>query len=350
MKFSAAINDALDIALARDPRVYVMGLGAPDEVGIYGTTRGLAEKHPGRVLDMPCSENAMTGVAIGSCLTGMRPVMTHARTEFAMAAMDQICNQAAKWRYMFGGNGGSLPLVIRIIVGRGWGQGPQHSQSLHSWFAHIPGLTVIAPSTVYDAKGMLLWAIEQDDPVIFLEHRWLHGLDGEADAGRYIVEPSTIHRFPGEDVTIVASSYAALEVVSVARELVNMGITPDIFDTQRLSSRCGDDDIVDSVICTGRLVVVDHGHLTCGYAADIVATVSEHCHDDLKAAPVRVTLPDVPTPTTRALANYFYPSRRSIIAACRKVMGLDYEADPFAGIDPADKTLDVPNRQFQGPF
>jgi pyruvate/2-oxoglutarate/acetoin dehydrogenase E1 component len=158
LKYSEALREAADLALERDPRVYLLGLGVPDPIGVFGTTRGLQEKYgKKRVFDMPVAENAMTGVALGSALVGMRPVMTHMRLEFAMTAIDQMCNQAAKWHYMFGSQS-SVPLTIRMIVGRGWGQGPQHSQSLHAWFAHIPGLKVVAPSTPYDAKDCCLRA------------------------------------------------------------------------------------------------------------------------------------------------------------------------------------------------
>ena len=168
LKFFEAIHEAIDICLERDRSTYLMGLGVPDPIGVFGTTKGLQEKHgKKRVFDMPVAENAMSGVALGSCLVGMRPIMTHMRLEFAMTAMDQICNQAAKWHYMFGGQS-KVPLTIRMLIGRGWGQGPQHSQSLHAWFAHIPGLKVVMPSTPYDAKGLLIASIEDDNPVDLL--------------------------------------------------------------------------------------------------------------------------------------------------------------------------------------
>ena len=171
LKFFEAIREATDLCLAKDPNVYVVGLGVPDPKGIFGTTSGLAEKYGSqRILDMPTSESAMTGVAIGSALVGMRPILTHQRLDFALYSMDQIVNHAAKWSYMFGGKV-KIPLVIRMIVGRGWGQGPQHSQSLQAWFAHVPGLKVVMPATPHDAKGLLIASIEDENPVIFIEHR-----------------------------------------------------------------------------------------------------------------------------------------------------------------------------------
>src|ERR1700712_4498681 len=172
-KFFEAVNEALDQCMTADPNVYVMGLGVPDPKGIFGTTLGLQAKHGAqRVMDMPTSENGMTGVAIGSALVGMRPVMVHQRFDFALLALEQIVNQAAKWSYLFAGQ--RVPITIRLIVGRGWGQGPQHSQSLHAWLAHVPGLKVAMPATPSDAKGLLVAAIEDNNPVVVIEHRWLH--------------------------------------------------------------------------------------------------------------------------------------------------------------------------------
>jgi acetoin:2,6-dichlorophenolindophenol oxidoreductase subunit beta len=348
--YAEAIREGLDIAMARDRRVYLMGLGVPDPIGVFGTTRGLLEKHgPKRVLDMPIAENAMTGVALGSAIVGMRPVMTHMRLEFAMTALDQICNQAGKWHYMFGGQS-AIPLTIRMIVGRGWGQGPQHSQSLHAWFSHIPGLKVVAPSTPHDVKGMLIASIEDDSPVIFIEHRWLYNLHGAVPEGHYTVPLSQSRLMRGgKDVTLVGSSYATLDAMKAAAILAESGIEADVIDVRTLSPR-DDAPILESVRKTGRLVVVDQGQLSCGYAADVVAMVVERAFSSLKAAPARVALPDIPTPTTRALSNYYYPTPRHIVAAARKALGLDYDADPFSQILPGDKTLDVPDKSFTGPF
>jgi acetoin:2,6-dichlorophenolindophenol oxidoreductase subunit beta len=301
---------------------------------------------------MPVAENAMTGVALGSCLVGMRPIMTHMRLEFAMTAMDQICNQAAKWHYMFGGQS-KVPMTLRMIIGRGWGQGPQHSQSLHAWFAHIPGLKVVMPSTPHDAKGLLIASIEDDNPVVFFEHRWLHNIHGPVPEGHYTVplgEPRIVTE--GVDVTIVACSYATLDAIKAARLLERDGIKPEIIDLRTLVPR-KDAAILASVHKTGRLVVVDQGTLTGGFAGEIVARVTEQAFDALKTAPIRVTLPDVPTPTTRALSNYYYPTPRHIAAAARRALGLSLEGshdDPWADIAPEDKTLDVPDKSFTGPF
>jgi len=351
LKYSEALNEAVDICLARDPKVYLLGLGVPDPIGVFGTTAGLREKHgANRVFDMPIAENGMTGVALGSALVGMRPVMTHMRLEFAMTAMDQICNQAAKWHYMFGGQS-AVPLTMRMIIGRGWGQGPQHSQSLHAWFAHVPGLKVVMPTTPHDAKGMLIAAIEDNNPVVFIEHRWLYNIHGPVPEGYYTVPLSDGPRRmrEGKDVTIVSSSYATLDALKAANQLAEAGIEAEVIDL-RVIAPLNDTMILESVTRTGRLIVADQGAQTAGFSAEIIARVTEKAFDKLKAAPARVALPDGPTPTTRALSNFYYPTPGHITATARKMMGLDYARDPFADVDPANKNMDVPDKAFTGPF
>lgn len=346
--YAQALLEALDICLKRDEKVYLLGLGVSDPIGVFGTTRGLVDKYgPRRVFDMPIAENGMTGVALGSALVGMRPVMTHMRVEFAMPAIDQICNQAAKWHYMFGGQS-KVPITIRMIVGRGWGQGPQHSQSLHAWFSHIPGLKVVMPSTAYDAKGLLISAIEDDSPVVFIEHRWLHNISGRVPESYYRVplgKPNSLRQ--GTDVTLVASSYATLQAMRAAEALQESGVSAEVIDLRTLNP-LDDSLILESVKRTGRLVVVDQGVMTAGFAAEIVARVSQKAFSDLKVAPQRVTLPDIPTPTTRALSNFYYPTIGHITACVLHMFG-SAAPDPFDTIGAADR-LDVPDPTFKGPF
>ena len=347
LKFVQALNEALDLCMASDPRVFIVGLGAPDAAAIFGSTRGLVEKYgPKRVLDMPVAENAMTGVVLGAALRGMRPVMTHIRLEFSMLAIDQIVNQAAKWHYMFGGQA-AVPLVIRMVVGRGWGQGPQHSQSLQSWFAHVPGLKVVMPATPHDAKGLLISAIEDNNPVVFIEHRWLYGVHGPVPEGLYRVPlgRSTVLR-AGNDVTIAAVSYMTLEAMRAADELAREGVDVEIVDIRTLNP-FDEAPVLESVRKTGRLIVADTGWRSVGFAAEVIARVSEQCLGDLRHPPIRITLPDVPTPTTRALANYYYPLVSDIAAAARRLSGRPPRLEPE--IKP-DAFLDVPDPTFTGPF
>lgn len=347
LKYVEALREAQDLSMAGNPAVILMGLGVSDPAAIFGSTRGLFEKYGNRrVIDVPVSENAVTGIAVGAAISGMRPIMTHIRLEFAMLAMDQIVNQAAKWHYMFGGRS-SVPLVIRMVVGRGWGQGPQHSQSLQSWFAHVPGLKVVMPATPYDAKGLLISAIEDNNPVISIEHRWLYNTHGAVPEGVYRVPigPNVRVR-SGRDVTVVASSYMTLEAVRAADILRAEGIELDVVDVRTLSPF--DDKIVlDSVRSSGRLIVADTGVRSVGFSAEVLARVAESCLGALKKPPIRITLPDLPTPTTRALANYYYPSHYDIAAAARRLCGHPKKTDRF--IEPSD-FLDVPDSSFSGPF
>ena len=347
LTFAQGLNEAQDISMERDPRVFIIGLGAPDPAAIFSSTKGLVGKYgPGRVIDMPVSEHAMTGVCLGAALNGMRPIMVHIRLEFEMLAVDQIVNQAAKWHYMFGGQM-AAPMVIRMVVGRGWGQGPQHSQSLQAWFAHIPGLKVIMPSTPYDAKGLLISAIEDNNPVICIEHRWLYQIYGPVPEGYYRVplgQPSVLR--VGQHVTIVATSYMTLEAVRAADELADEGLEVEVIDVRTLSP-FDEGPVLESVKKTGRLIVADTGCRSGGFAGEIVARVVEQALRDLKEPPVRITLPDVPTPTTRALANYYYPLKHDIAAAARRLAGWPAQPAPLIA---SDAFLDVPDASFKGPF
>lgn len=350
LTYVEALREALDQALASDDRVYLMGLGVPDPKGIFGTTLGLPEKYGARrVMDMPTSENGMTGVAIGSALVGMRPVMVHQRVDFALLSLDQIINNAAKWHYMFGGKQ-SVPLVIRLIVGRGWGQGPQHSQALQALFAHIPGLKVVAPSTPHDAKGMLLAAIDDDDPVIFFEHRWLHPTFGDVPADAYRVPLGKAHvARAGRDVTLISSSYFFIECLAAAEALHEQhGIDVEVVDlrTIRPLDRA---TLLSSARKTGRALVVDGGWRSFGVAAEIVALLSETLFSELKCAPRRITLPDAYTPTTPALAKFYYPTAAQIANGVRSILGLAELPEESYKLG-SDRPPDVPNPSFRGPF
>jgi pyruvate dehydrogenase E1 component beta subunit len=348
LKYFQAINEAIDQCMGNDPSVYIIGLGVPDPKGIFATTLGLQEKYGSkRVMDMPVSENGMTGIAIGSALVGMRPVMTHQRVDFALLAMEQIVNQAANWYYMFGGQK-TIPMVIRMIIGRGWGQGPQHSQSLQAWFAHVPGLKVVMPTTAYDAKGLLISSIEDNNPVIFLEHRWLHNIIGEVPEGHYRVPlgKAKVMR-SGNDITIAATSYMTLESLRAAQLLADYGISAEVIDILTLKP-LDEETILDSVRKTGNLIVADTGWKTGGFAGEVVARVVEAVFDSLKNAPERITLPDCPTPTTRALANHYYPRAIDIVTKALKMLGHNVDASLFNETD--NIPLDVPDKGFTGPF
>jgi len=350
LKFFQAINEAMDLSMAADPAVYTIGLGVPDPKSIFGSTKGLLEKYgPERVLDMPASENGMTGVAIGSALVGMKPVMTHQRLDFALLSLDQIVNQAAKWHYMFGGQQ-NVPLVIRMIVGRGWGQGPQHSQSLQSWFAHIPGLKVVVPATPDDAKGLLISSIEDGNPVIFLEHRWLYNTFGPVPEGMYRTPLGRARvRRTGSDVTIVGVSYAVLESLRAAEILTDLGVDAEVIDVCTVSPLdC--ETLLASVRKTGRLLVADTGWSSCGVTAEVIASMAERGYGMLKAAPRRVTPPPCPTPTTPALSRYFYPGPHELAMAVCEMLEVPTDSLAAAPLDLPRTPPDIPDPSFTGPF
>ena len=347
LKFFEALREAVDICMEKDPSVYIIGLGVPDPKGVFGSTLDLHKKFGNsRAMDMPASENGMTGIAIGSALVGMRPILTHQRVDFALLSLEQIANQAANWHYMFGGKM-SVPLVIRLIVGRGWGQGPQHSQSFHSWFAHVPGLKVVMPTTPSDAKGLLISSIEDNNPVIFIEHRWLYNIQGEVPKGHYQVPIGKAKVSKnGKDVTIVSFSYMTLEALRAAEMLEMDGVSVEVIDLRTIKP-IDYDTIFQSVIKTGKLVVADIGWYTGGIGGEIISKVSEEMFSSLLAPPCRVALPDCPTPTSRELAKHYYPRAIHIAAAIRKMLGcpMPDEEEKKSSIP-----LDVPDSSFKGPF
>jgi pyruvate/2-oxoglutarate/acetoin dehydrogenase E1 component len=347
--YAQAILEATDQCMGKDSSVYIMGLGVPDPKGVFGTTLGLQDKYGDRrVMDMPVSENAMTGVAIGSAIRGMRPILTHQRIDFMLLSLDQIINNAAKWHYMFDGKM-RVPMVIRLIVGRGWGQGPQHSQSLQALFAHIPGLKVVMPSTPNDAKGLLISSIEDDNPVIFLEHRWLHHVFGEV--------PEEIYRVPlgkanilkqGKDVTLVSTSHMALESFRAARFLETKGIEVEVIDLRTIKP-LDEQTILNSVRKTGKLVVVDGGWKFLGLPAEIITMVIEKAFNYLKAPPCRVAFPDIPTPTSRVLSSEFYPGVINVVNAVNGILGMPDVGEVELGLS-QDILKDIPDKSFTGPF
>lgn len=352
IQYSAAIREAIDLSMAKDKKVFIIGEGVPDPKGIFGSTSGLRKKYgKGRVMDMPVSENGMTGVCIGAALWGMRPIMTHQRVDFCVLSLDQLINNAAKWYFMFGGQL-SVPMVVRIIIGRGWGQGAQHSQSLQAVFAHVPGLKVIMPATPYDAKGLLISAIEDSNPVISIEHRWLYSLKGVVPEGIYRIPLGKAHiTKEGRDITIVASSHMTIEALKASRILEKHGIDAEIIDLRTVSP-IDTETILASVRKTGHLLVADSGWMTCGLSAEIIARVTEKAFGSLKQAPVRIALPDIPTPSSAALTKNFYPGCREIIKTAGKMLeetkGILRQLEREDTIE--TRPHDVPDLSFKGPF
>jgi pyruvate dehydrogenase E1 component beta subunit len=347
LKYSEAINDALHVAMSIDDRVICCGLGVPDPRGIFGTTTGLREKFGSeRVFDTPTAENGMTGVAVGAALTGLRPVMTHQRLDFFLLAMDQLVNNAAKWHYTYGN--ANVPITIRLIIGRGWGQGPTHSQSLHAWFAHIPGLKVIMPAFASDAKGLLLSSIFDNNPVVFLEHRWLHHQQGDVPTGDYRVPigKAAILR-EGRDITLVGMSYMSIEALRAADCLCKQGIDCEVVDLRTISPLDWN-TVFQSVKKTGRVIALDTSWVTGSVSGEIIARVSTECWTDLKQAPQRLGLPDFPIPASPALTRDFYPEAKDIVRLAGQMMGKPVVLDSLEGADLLPH--DVPGAWFKGPF
>jgi len=346
LTFGDAIKEGMSIAMSTDTKVLAFGLCICDPKAIFGTTQGLQESFgKDRVFDMPVSENALTGMAVGAAIGGYKPVMVHQRLDFSLVSIDQIVNSAAKWFYMFGGNT-PIPMVIRMIVGRGWGQGPTHSQALHSWFAHIPGLKVVLPSSPGDAKGLLLESIHDPNPVIFIEHRWLHNSLGDVPEGDYRVpigEASVVIK--GSDITIVASSLMTIEARHASQILSGFGINCEVIDLRTVRP-IDWQTIEKSVLKTGRLMALDFAHPVASIAAEIIAGVSERCFSSLKSAPIRVCLPDHAVPTSSALTRDFYPTVADIVNKVAAEMGVSIPVGELLNNQPHD----VPGKWFCGPF
>jgi len=319
ISYPQAIQEGLYQALSFDERVFVMGQGVDDPSGMFGTTKGLQKKFgKERVFDTPLAETALTGIAVGAAIGGTRPVYFHNRPDFLYLAMDQLVNHASKWHFMFGG-AVNVPLVLWACTGRGWGSAAQHSQALQGLFFHIPGLKLIMPSTCHDAKGLLLAAIKDENPVLILDHRLNFRQNGIVPKEMYTIPIGKgIIRRPGKDVTIVAISHLVSDAFLAAEEVTKQGIDTEVIDPRTL--RPLDEDIIlKSVQKTGRIIIVDNGWKTGGVASGISAIIVEKAFKYLKAPIITVTCPDLPTPAGYNLENAFYIEKKDIIKAILQI-------------------------------
>ena len=296
LDFCGAIREAMQQEMERDPAVFVYGIGVPTNDRIFGSTMGLQEQFGNdRVFDTPLSEDAMTGFGLGAAINGLRPVHVHIRVDFLILAMNQIVNMLSTYNYSTGGRM-KVPMVIRAIVGRGWGQGYQHSKSLHSTFAHIPGLKVILPTTPNDAKGLLTAAIREDNPVLMLEHRWLYwGVEDvpEAPFVTPIGKSSVLRQ--GKDITVVATSWMNIEALKAAEILQREGVSVEIIDPRTVAPF--DDTLaIESTRKTGHCIVADNDWIDCGFGAEVAARVSEKCFGELKSPVQRIGFASTPCP------------------------------------------------------
>lgn len=310
-----ALREGAAQEMRRDPRVFVFGLDVDDHKAIQGSTRGLVEEFgPKRVFGTPLSEDAMTGVAIGAAMAGMRPIHVHIRMDFLMLCMNQLINIAAKSRYMYDAQV-KVPLVVRSMIGKSWGQGAQHSQGLHAMFMHVPGLKVVAPSNAYDAKGCLIQAIRDDNPVIFVEHRLLYFTDAYVPEELYTV-PFGKARVctQGDDITVVGISNMLVECLRANELLADAGIHAEVIDPISLVP-LDIETIIKSVGRTGRLLVVDNAWTNCGASAEIVARVAEQAQNGKPIRIQRMGYAPTTCPTTPVLEQEFYPDPAKIAKA-----------------------------------
>lgn len=343
LRYVDALSEGVAQEMERDPRVFLFGLDVDDHKAIQGSTSGLQQRFGrDRVFNTPLSEDAMTGVAIGAAMAGLRPIHVHIRMDFMMLCMNQLVNMASKAHYMYGGSV-KVPMVVRSMIGKSWGQGAQHSQGLHSLFMHIPGLKVVAPSNAHDAKGCMIAAIRDDNPVIFIEHRLLYFSDAYVPEESFTVEPGRSRVVThGDDITVVAVSNMVMECLRAQEMLTDEGIHAEVIDPIWLSP-LETDTIVASVERTGKLLVVDNAWLNCGASAEIVARVAECAKRPVQIA--RLGFAPTSCPPSPTLEHAFYPNPATIAARIHDMVrpGVAWEPDK-------DRAKLAYQAQFRGPF
>ena len=351
ISYADAIQQALHDALQKWPEVILMGEGVPDPKAIFGTTHGLQDKFgKDRVLDMPIAENGMTGVCIGAAIAGIRPVIVHQRIDFVLLAMDQLINNAAKWHYMFNGQQ-TVPMVIRLIVGRGWGQGPQHSQGLHKLFTQIPGLKVYMPVTSGDAYHMMIAAVEDDGPVVFIEHRWLYSIKGSLD--KVTTKKGSLNKLnvlrQGTDVTLVAFSYMAIEALKAAEYLQAHGVQIEVLSISDLTEM--DIHGIQQSLCkTGHLVVADNACEQASIGHEIISALCRKDPGLFKTAPKLIAWPNHPVPTSPHLAEHYYPGCVQIVEGIFQQLNKAYDSNYVKSFLTDEMPTDIPNTSFTGSF
>ena len=320
VSYVQAVNEALAVALEHDPHVFVLGQGVDDPTAMFGTTKGLQARFGrARVFDTPLSEEGMMGVATGAAMNGMRPVFMHNRPDFVLLAFNQLVTHAAKFHFMDDGQT-TVPLVVWAAIGRGWGSGAQHSQSIHGMLLGVPGLKIVMPSTPADAKGLLLSAILDNNPVCVFEHRWLMKKDGVVPEGIYRVPIGKgVYRRRGTDVTIAGVSHAIELAMQAASTLASEGIEADVIDLRTVKP-LDEEILLESLHVTGRLVVVDTAWMKGGLCAEVGCLAAEKAFGALKAPVVRVGLPDIPTPAGYTLEQFYYPDAARIADAVRRLI------------------------------
>lgn len=318
--YAEALKEAFSQAMELDENVFLMGQGINDKNGMFGATSNLYQLFgEDRVFDTPLSETGLTGVAVGAAISGLRPIYCHNRPDFLMLSMDQIVNHASKYNYMSGGQC-PVPLVIWAVTGQGWGSAAQHSQALHALFMHIPGLKVVMPTTPYDAKGLMLQAIADNNPVLFLDHRQIYNQKGYVPEAMYKIPfGKGMIRREGNDLTILGISSMLPEALKAADSLEKEGISVEVIDLRTIKPY-DREILLNSVKKTGRLIIADSGWNTGGVSAEIAADVYREIFRGLKEPIERVALPDLPTPAAYTLEDAYYNTKEDIIEAANRLL------------------------------
>ena len=345
--YRQALAEAMQEGLENNPSAIIIGQGATDFKAIFGTVTGLAEKFPARVVETPIAEDSVAGICIGASLNGLYPINTHIRADFGLLAFNQIINLAAKYRYMFGGLF-ELPMLFRFVIGRSWGQGAQHSQSLQSLLAHIPGLAVVMPSSPSTILSTYRYAIQKyRSPVISLEHRLMYELSFEEEAPAEInVSGSRIIK-QGKDITIVATSVMVLEAKRAAVHLDEQGIFAEIIDLHSISHP--DSDLIfRSVKKTGKLLIADTSWQAYGVAAEINRIINERDPSILKAPSISLGMKPAPCPTAKHLEDHFYPDVHDIVTSAGKLVQKTKNRADFSA--PPKQSMTDYYKHFKGPF
>lgn len=341
LKYSQALSEGMVQEMEANPDIFITGIAVDYPSGIFGSTVEAYKRFgPSRVFDAPAMENAITGIAIGAAAMGKRPIIVHPRVDFMFLSFDMLIQLAAKWKYMYGGNGGQAPIVIRAVIGRGWGQGATHSQSIQAPLAHFPGLTVVMPATPRDAKGLMISALRHSGPTIILEYRTLYDTVGEVPEEPYATELGKANVLrQGKDITIVATSFMVVEAMNAANELSKHGIEAEIVDLRSIRP-LDEHTILESVRKTGRLLAVDTSWELCGVSSEVIALVAEKAFSHIRSPARRMTVADCPSPVSQTLESAFYPTASTIVKAITAM--LNRTLDSFEDVDYVD--------QFKGPY
>jgi acetoin:2,6-dichlorophenolindophenol oxidoreductase subunit beta len=353
LTFYEAINEATLQSMEKDENILVIGEGVPDPKSIFGTTKNIKKLFPNRVFDMPLSENALTGICIGASLRGIKPILVHQRIDFSLLSLDQIINNAAKWFFMFNKEF-NVPIVIRMIIGRGWGQGPQHSQNLQGLFAQIPGLKVVMPTTPYRTKGLLNNAIQDKNPVIFIEHRWLYNISENVSEKYYeidITKSFIVKR--GNAITIVGISFMVMECLNAIKVIEeHLDIKIELIDLTSISP-LDMGPIIKSLKKTGHLIIVDSSHEIASIGHVIISRISTKEINIFKKKPKLIADPNYPSPTSHHLTKKYYTTPYKIIMEVIEMLEMQIDPKKRAAIKKScfrTEPHDVPYNNFKGPF